>query len=154
MNTYEPGRICVATVRGVPNVRVFRYATRTYGFRWMELNTGIVHSDEQVTDIRPLVVMLENFGTRTDLSPLVNLLRDDYISPLDRATSRSMADQIEAAVKPPHIPEPDLGKHVTAGKPDGTRAEFVRVGSRHWSEIGNGSGWEWADLIDPEAVSA
>ena len=63
-----------------------------------------------------------------------------------------IANQIEAQTKPPRIPEPGLGSHVMAGKPDGTRAEFVRVGSRHWSEIGNGSGWEWDDLKDPTLV--
>jgi hypothetical protein len=143
----------------VPNVRVIRDDRKDAwlsgaiidGFQWHLERT-------QVADIRPLVVLDLSDGDSTPDSVLrcaataLDDRRSGYES--EARLIRGWADQIEQQTKPPRIPEPDLGKHVTAGKPDGTRAEFVRVGSRHWSEIGTGSGWDWSDLIDPEAVTS
>lgn len=62
MAEYEPGMVAVATVRGVPNVRVMRtddtLTTRPWwvsvapvgvGYRW--------HHDDVVRDIRPLTLL-------------------------------------------------------------------------------------------------
>jgi hypothetical protein len=152
MSTYEPAQVAVATVRGVEGVRIFRSQDD-----WISGDdvAGIFwHTESDVTDIRPLIALdLDDpaFTAAALRDTLPEKARDH--DRFDVEVLR-LARQIEAAVKPPRIPEPGLGKHVTAGKPDGTRAEFVRVGSRHWSEIGTGSGWDWSELKDPEAVSS
>jgi hypothetical protein len=157
MSTYEPGQVAVATVRGVPNVRVFHYEYD--GVRgWCsdeQVEGETDHAEYVVTDIRPLVVL--DFGTRTDLTSLVRLLRDDNNSPLDRATSRSIADQIEQQTKPPRIPEPGLWGVVEA--PDG--AQYVRIDTapenHSWQLLGEPSAVDeryvrWSDIADPKPI--
>lgn len=97
--TYEPGQVAVATIRGVPNVRIFRS-----GSGWQGPENWI--GDSRVTDIRPLVVLdLE------DPASHVQALRE--FAPADSWECLSwLADQIEAQTTPPFVPKFKLGAHV------------------------------------------
>lgn len=58
MSEYEPGTVAVATVRGVPNVRVFRYSEVSWVSSEPVKHTLVHHEVEgHVTDVRPLVVL-------------------------------------------------------------------------------------------------
>jgi hypothetical protein len=164
VSAYEPGTVAVATVRGVPNVRVFYRETYGEGdwayspdpARGLEYSCDSVHLGV-VTDIRPLVVL--------DLGPgsipaerAVKLLRTVTYPEAEFPRLRNwLADQIEAQTKPPRIPEPGLWGVVEAhpGARTGRPVEFVRDSMHEdaaWRSLADGSAWEWDDLIDPTLV--
>jgi hypothetical protein len=154
MSTYEPGQVAVATVRGVPKVRVIRDGHKDAwlsgaiidGFQWHLERT-------QVTDIRPLVVLdldehLSAGGF--DWPAIVGVLRAPGDS--GRYTREAIADQIEQQTKPPRIPEPGLWGVVEASVgPDG-RYKFVRFNDSSWMCTADSSTYPWAGLIDPVLV--
>lgn len=151
MSEYQPGIVAVATVRGVPNVRVFRlpegdwaHAAEVPGSDTNMFND--ISEAEQVTDVRPLVV----------LDPA-----DEHVAGFLRSAGASVyythdvVRQIEAQTKPPRIPEPGLWGVVEAtweaGDGKGLRC--------HW--IHNHYGWvsevhdltkKWDDLDRPTLV--
>jgi hypothetical protein len=136
MSTYEPGQVAVATVRGVPNVRVLRSGgdreafwiapTRTCGDRY--------HADSDVTDIRPLVVLdLDDFAWAA------KVLRHPMVKAL--GTRTRIAEQIEEQTKP-RIPEPGLWGVVSVERPDGL-TDYYTCGPGGWfSERGEHFNWE------------
>jgi hypothetical protein len=149
VSTYEPGTVAVATVRGVPNVRVFRYREGEK-LRWdsgERIDDGIVHPDHLVTDVRPLVVL--DLGSAVP-AVVVNVLR--------KACYNRLADQIEAQTKPPRIPEPGLWGVVEAHTAyDSTRRHFGRVpddynDDKQWIDSFDKHWRKWDDLIDPVLV--
>jgi hypothetical protein len=150
MSTYEPGTVAVATVRGVPNVRVIRYTSRA-GFRWLEASTGTVNIDEQVTDIRPLVVLDLN-ECEYGRDAIIAALRTN--DPASRYHQNDwLADQIEQQTKPPRIPEPGLWGVVEAGvKEHDQRLRWVRLGDNYRPDDRDEYDRLWCDLIDPTLV--
>ncbi len=104
MSGYEPGTVAVATVRGVKDVRVMRrdrgdelgdWASRAAVAAWL------AHDDCDVTDVRPLVV-LDNEFDRT----LVKHLRTAFAQNPALTTLDWLAHQIESQTRPPKPPEP------------------------------------------------
>lgn len=106
MSTYEPGTVAVATVRGVPNVRVIRRATG-----WasgVEIDgTRVFHPDRipAVTDVRPLVVLDlgDLAGIRATLQDAASLMVRGGIN---RRRLAELIDQIEQQTRPPKPAEP------------------------------------------------
>lgn len=157
MTTYEPGTVAVATVRGVPNVRVVRCGPEQ-PFWWTPQYVGDsdesdsqwrMHDDRHVTDVHPLVVL--------DLGPDADhkweWVRDILRNPAHSWTN-SVADQIEAQTKPPRIPEPGLWGVVEAvlrGDEKRARLHYVRTDFRTWTCVG-GARRSWSELIDPVLV--
>lgn len=92
MSDYPPGTVAVATVRGIRSVRVFRRTTS-----WV---TGTVvrgyldHSNSEVADVRPLVVL--DLGDSA--LEVVGRLRDLGLY--------GLATSIESQTRPPKPPEP------------------------------------------------
>ena len=158
MSTYEPGTVAVATVRGVPNVRVMRTtgkggaddcwltAEHVQGWRF--------HMASDVTDIRPLVVLDLDGVPFADR--LADTLRSIHMLGSSIPEFLSLADQIEAQTKPPRIPEPGWGAVVEAG----VRGSRVDNSRRHWLRTTDGKTWHdgrdtytaWDDLVDPTLV--
>lgn len=158
MSAYEPGTVAVATVRGVPNVRVMAgYGTAEPRLRWVTTDERLVDSENegwwfayQVTDVRPLVV-LDPEGIDTapqDTIPyLIRALRasdSDGYGP----TLRWLADQIEAQTRPPKPPEP-TGLGAVVEDIEGER--WVRLDSDMYPWFARGSrdfsAWEHIDAV-------
>lgn len=166
MTVYEPGTVAVATVRGVPNVRIFRSGCPSH-MGW-EFNhpdskgrTWAADGAYHITDIRPLVVL--------DLSDSPRGADNNYPMWLQQSADcdevntrpinyrpdflRWLADQIEAQTKPPRIPEP--GKYaVVEAMVDGmdARREFCRLESDAEGWSGAGAWFYWRDLLDPVLI--
>ena len=151
MSTFEPGTVAVATVRGMPNVRVFR----SEGF-WRtatEAGGNVTHWDYNggATDVRPLVV-LDPDDTET-LDRLVTLFQESW-SGCEGSRGIGLAGALRNLTKPPRIPEPGLWGVVEASF-NGYRAKFVRMvtgpSAQQWAD--DESRWaDWSDLIDPTLV--
>jgi hypothetical protein len=158
MSNHEPGTVAVATVRGVPNVRVFRGE----GF-WrtaVEVGGNVTHhdfNDGVADDIRPLIVLdLDGYDRERAVTYLRNLARESRDvfdkSPSPRGKLANLiADQIEQQTKPPRIPEPGLlgvvKAHIGAGGPwTLTRSEYG------WVCLDDGTLHDWDSLIDPVLV--
>ena len=138
MTAYEPGTVAVATVRGVPNVRIFGYHEGGGVFRWdsgERIADSIVHHDRHVTDVRPLVV-LDPEGEGFHVAEMAADLR--------KRGHVWLADQIEAQTKPPKPAEPGKYGAVIAG--DGR--EWIRYTDR---EI---SGRDWIRVSHPDEAAA
>ena len=57
MSDYPAGTVAVATVRGVPNMRVMAFCGGTGSYSWLSseyLDGGRAHSPSEVTDVRQL----------------------------------------------------------------------------------------------------
>lgn len=146
VSAWAPGSVAVATVRGVPDVRVFKLA----GGDWAHASVtfadddlaGIfndISGDDLVTDVRPLVVLdLDGW----DVGQLIEALSAPICATIG---SRFVADQIEAQTRPPKPPEPQgLGAVVE----DSDGQLWVRAGDdggpNPWCE---GIDWEPWDRI-------
>lgn len=149
-NNYPDGTIAIATVRGVPNVRVMRIVDGV----WV---SGVVcegrchHASDTVEDVRPLVVLDLEDGEAT-LEALRGLRASARGDAWHRLTE--VADQIEAQA--PHISEPGWGEKVTAHTEGGPRGVWLRGIAKgrsgfHWTN-GHGVWCAWSELIDPEPV--
>lgn len=116
----EPGTVAVATVRGVPNVRVFCYRVRSGECQWdsaERVHGSISHGDADVTDVRPLVVLDLDASERAALRKRA-LESFDFHCVTVRA--------IEQQTKPPKPAEPTgLGA-------------VVEDDGRKWVHFGNG----------------
>ena len=152
--TYEPGTVAVATVRGVPNVRVFRLPKvhDFHVYRWQSavpIGESVSWKDEDVTDVRPLVAL-----DLDDPSEHAAVLRE--FAPADSLACLSwLADQIEAQTKPSRIPEPGLWGVVEAKYGDTPVRTFVRERDG-WSSLTNpgraGVMCDWDRLVDPVLI--
>jgi hypothetical protein len=158
MSTYEPGTVAVATVRGVPNVRIWR----TPFSNWVSERAILqetAHVDRVVTDIRPLVVLdLDGYDGERAVTYLRNLAResrdvfDESPSPRGKLANL-IADQIEQQKKPPRIPEPGLWGVVEAGvKEHDQRLRWVRLGDNYRPDDRGEYDRLWCDLIDPTLI--
>ena len=131
MSEYKPGTVAVATVRGVPNVRI----VRGDGHWAIAANTDDFimdrHSDGLVADVRPLVVLdLDEFD-RAEAAECVRGHRADDCRVVER-----IADQIEAQTRPPKPPEPQgLGAVVE----DAEGERWVRLDSDMYPWFAQGS---------------
>jgi len=165
VSTYEPGAVAVATVCGVPNVRVMRGAD-SHGPKPLEwcasraVNGNWWFIDEEVTDVRPLVVL-----DLDDPEFTVAALRDtlpECARDHDRLNVEvlRLARQIEAQTKPPRIPEPGLWgvvedcrgqQYVRIDTAEGVSDAWRWQGLGHESHRGNEYA-RWADIENPTLV--
>ena len=104
MSTYEPGTVAVATVRGVPNVRLMSVGA---GGEWLSGENAAgwhEHGRRDVTDVRPLVVLDITDPRRViaDLTAAIEATGNGTVS----RNLRVLRDQIEAQTKPPKPAEP------------------------------------------------
>jgi hypothetical protein len=164
MTDYPAGTVAVATVRGVPNVRIFRSQGD-----WISGDTveGAFWADDRdVTDISPLVMLdIADMRGKMVAAPSVNEL-PTWLRTLADANShgkdalgsqaaRLLADQIEAQTRPPRIPQPGLWGVVEAGCDGLGRRTWLHVNENpagnDWAST---DGWHrvWADLEDPALV--
>jgi hypothetical protein len=100
------------------------------------------------TTIRPLVVL--DLDGLVEPQVLANFIRVTGLCG-SKAVGERLADQIEAAVKPPRIPEPGLygvvSAHIGEGGPWAlTRSEYG------WVCLDDGTVHDWDSLIDPTLV--
>jgi hypothetical protein len=156
-NDYKPGTVAKATVRGVPDVTVFRFADGDWAldreiepadFDWIFKD---IASDTEVTDVRPLVVLDLDGLVRPDT--LVNWFRHNPLCG-SIAVAQSVADQIEAQTRPPRIPEPGKYAIVRARATVLAECEWVNEG-RYWTSLGGDPRPHttvWANLKDPVLV--
>lgn len=132
MTEYEPETVAVATVRGVPNVRVMRvhHPDLSLGV-WVSAPAihGIhrFHPDKYVTNIRPLIVLDPEVcgGGPYFLGNIITELRGAA-----SVARHKLADMIEQQTKPPKPAEPTgLGAVVE----DAEGRKWVRdVNDRWW----------------------
>ena len=144
MSTYERGTVAVATVRGVPNVRIAFADADDTRYQWFVISGDAADwvPNDAITDINPLVVIHNG-----DWPSLIRLLRESGFD--------SLPDQIEAQTKPPRIPEPGLWGVVEAGCDGLGRRTWLHVNENpagnDWAST---DGWHrvWADLENPTLV--
>ena len=155
MSTYEPGTVAVATVRGVKGLRVVRIATAHVATAWLtpcETPDGYRwHSDFDVTDVRPLVVLdlAHPALTAAVLRQVGEYIRKQHKTSVeDDQIADFIADQIEAQTKPPRIPEPGLWGVVEAD----TGEKFLRADGGIWRSVDTGVGRMWEDVDNPTLV--
>lgn len=149
MSTYEPGTVAVATVRGVPNVRIFRYSEASWVSSEPVMHTR-VHHVEHVTDVRPLVVL--DFDA-AELSPTVAVREIREVLARDSLGWPKIADQIEQQTRPPKPAEPGKYGAVIAG--DGRewfRYTTSEMHGRDWCRPGTSGGTEYATWDDLDVV--
>jgi hypothetical protein len=152
MSTYEPGQVAVATVRGVPNVRVWRKSHD--GIAWLSavaVGGSILHSNEDVTDIRPLVV-LDHSHILDAVNGLDTALYDfDWFSDDERSAVSELRDLIEQQTKPPRIPEPGLWGVVEAAHALVPTRRWVHHEEDRWV-ADEGTVTYWVELRDPTLI--
>lgn len=165
---YEPGTVAVATVRGVPNVRVIRDDRKDAWLSGATIDGFQFHVRTQVTDVRPLVVLDvgdSEFAAKMMIETLCiaqarisGSIVDLHRKRSDIARLQALIDQIEAQTKPPRIPEPPaFGAEVTAGQKGApVPRRWIRaysnpaIGSHPWTDGNHLARWD--DLIDPVLV--
>lgn len=147
---YEPGTVAVATVRGVPNVRVMHLADAAgaglaVGTKWIS-QSGVecyyAHREDQVTDVRPLVVLDPDDRQQAERFARGYIAVHQYSKTPWGEREQESRDTIISAVQgafrsltaPPKPPEPTGLGAVVRGR-DGR--EFVRVCSRHPGDDGH-----------------
>lgn len=155
MSEFKPGTVAVATVRGVPNIRVFRSVGALSTCVW-SVAEGIPHTrltEDSVTDVRPLVVLdLDDpylYGCSAvvkDPAKIVAALRDT-----NSVAAHGIARQIEAQTTPPRIPEPSMYGVVSSEDDCGLTTYFWHSPHGGWHGE-SGSVFEWADLPNPVLV--
>ena len=157
MTEYAEGTVAVATVRGVPGVRVFRTASSTDDsfsvWRHAEVKGRWLTHPGEVADVRPLVVLDLKAANPHGVPSIVleNLLstlrNSEYLG------CEGVADQIEAQTKPPRIPEPGKYGVVKARTASLNRLvqDWVSEG-KLWRGLDTGTAVDWADLLDPVLV--
>jgi hypothetical protein len=153
MTTYEPGTVAVATVSGVPNIRVMRLTSLWYSA--IEVFGDRAHVLEDVTDVRRLVALdLDDFHAPT----IVGMLREAAADRHDNVCLHAIADQIEAQTKPPKPPKPPkpaepIGLGAVVEDSDGVR--WVRLTddgdvNKHWRRADMGAvlrHWQIVDAV-------
>lgn len=167
MSTYEPGTVAVATVRGVPNVRVFRIRDHHEIVRWVtadNLNGWLGHHDSDVTDVRPLVVLDLDSNVNAErvwlfIEEIKGWIRSGAVENQTGGTAEldAITDAIRAALPPPRIPEPGWGEqviaHIAGFEANRERWVAVKDGPCQWWHSESGRRYAWSDLVDPERAS-
>ena len=148
MSTYEPGTVAVATVRGVPNVRVFHWDRSVS--KWLSatpVDGTCIHSIGHVTDVRPLVVL--------DLEDSAEAVRHLRAVAGSWDVVEDIADQIEAQTQSPRIPEPTgFAPIVEAGVDQhDQRLRWVQNHRGYWvCEDRDEYDRLWSELVNPVLV--
>lgn len=148
MSTYEPGTVAVATVRGVPNVRVIRRATG-----WasgVEIDgTRVFHPDgfAAVTDIRPLVVL--DPEDHKQVAQLLNRLQDMSYSAHACGAFSCLAEALRSLTRPPKPAEP---KGLGAVVEDAKGGRWTNTGQDMPNRWACATDFEWGDYADIDAV--
>ncbi len=147
MSGYQPGDVCIATVRGVKDMRVLRRID--HWVTGVRVGAEYVHLGCDVTDIRRLIVLdLDAVVLRNGNSDVVTDLRD----PESMYAARYISNEIKAQTKPPRIPEPGQWGVVEASTPTvSRRRRFVRDDSL-WRSTASGGGYDWDELAHPVLV--
>lgn len=127
MTTYEPGMVAVATVRGVPNVRVMRSTAC-----WLHpaMNGHIATGDTLVTDVRPLVVLdlaFAPYGPEVTIHTLKEGCKER-----GSLTAQWVAKEIEAQIRPLKPAEPTGLGAVVEDVHGGRWVRCARNGSAPW----------------------
>ena len=126
MTAYEPGTVAVATVRGVPNVRVMRTDNHAAtGAEWFSgdlIDDYRYHNARHLTNVHPLVVI--DPDTVPDLRGYLPEMSGDYDGDDHRLVA--VIDQIEAQTRPPKPAEP-TGLGAVVEDAEGRR--FIRYGA-------------------------
>lgn len=154
MNAYKPGTVAVATVRGVPNVRVMRRELSDSPYEWQSARSiaaMFAHHDREVTDVRPLVVL-----DLDDPAKYVRALHATFPEASadwddDDARNLKIADQIEAQTRPPKPAEP-TGLGAVVEDAEGGHWVYLaktRASTRCWRKYGVD---RWAGYEDINAV--
>ena len=165
MTDYKPGTVAVATVRGIEGTRIFRTGWPARG-KWIVAETSLPKTlwldPSDVTDVRPLVVLdPENPSLRYFVQSWKSVApQEESGTETTVRAARYIADQIEAQIKPPRIPEPGWSEKVLAHTlDDPTPREYVRFtisrnqfSTRQWYGHGGSQAQRWDDLIDPVLV--
>jgi len=151
MSDWQPGDVCIATVRGVKGVRVFRRTD--HWVTGIRVGAECVHHNTYVTNIRRLIVLdLDAVPLSHDTPDVVSGLRD----PKSMSTAKSIAKEIEAQTKPPRIPEPGqwgvVGARYTTYNDGDVFYEWVKVGPHNWMSKSFPTVTTWDDLVDPVLV--
>ena len=95
---YEPGTVAVATVRGVPNVRVMRTDTA-----WVSQDC-YHYKTADLADVRPLVVL--DPEDHKQVAQLLNKLQDMSYSAHACGAFSCLAEALRSLARPPKPPEP------------------------------------------------
>lgn len=109
---YAPGTVAVATVRGVPNVRVFRNVGGWWSVGTSNPKSETSAFDSYVTNVRPLVVLESDLGgnwTTKGLREGARRCRDaasEFGVANVAVLLHRLADEIEQQPRPPKPPEP------------------------------------------------
>jgi len=144
MSTYEPGTVAVATVRGVPNVRIWR----TPFSNWVSerrVGDDTAHVDHRVTDVRPLVVL--DPDDMDTLDRLVTLFHESW-SGCEGSRGIGLAGALRNLEKPPRIPEPGLWGVVS----DSSGNFWVCNEPGRFTRTHDGVNWPWVDIDSPILV--
>jgi hypothetical protein len=158
---HEPGTVATATVHGIEDVRIFRAsasAKNDTGF-WVANRPSplTVPKDEEVTDVRPLVVL--DPEDRSSAARLLQAYGDQYTTwtpDLDGPNVDRLQDALRSLTKPPRIPEPGLWGVVEAQTAK-RRESLAYVRTPHgWTRVGGNLGdicdFAWESLIDPTLI--
>ena len=159
MSDYKPGQVAVATVRGVPNVRVMRSATGWWSEGYVK-DFGY-HGIGLVTDVRPLVVLDPSaLRGKMTAAPSAEELPHWFRQAanankhgdmtLGSQALRLIADQIEAQTRPA-IEEPGLWGVVATGYDDGSSVDYWTHGPGGWFNE-RGDLVEWGSIKSPTLI--
>ena len=153
MSTYAPGTVAMIRDNSTPDGSEWRAVKDDKGWFGTDPGMGWV-SDADVTDVRPLVVL--ELDAYANPAELLRLIANEDVVNAKRSLLLNIADQIEAQVKPPHIPEPtEPLSEVQASTQGCERRRFVRgfaatSGRVRW--VDGVAGYGWDELIDPTLV--
>jgi hypothetical protein len=144
---YPAGTVAMVTALNRPTP----YRAFFDGQTWREFGADAFCVDVP-TDVRPLVVLDLADPVRT-----VEALRLAASQATNcRLDVRGIADQIEAQVKPPRIPEPGWGEKVIAHVKgfETMRQRWVATKNGRTQEWHSETGhkYHWSDLVDPVLV--
>jgi len=150
---WAPGTVAVATVQGVPNVRVFKLSEDEWA-HVVSLGAGIfpeISGDPLVTDVRPLVVLDpedrdQMVALHETLSGAVGLTWHGWPELLRAVLTR----YAEAQTKPPKPPEPRGRFAVVRDQNDSL---WVRLNQTHWySEVSPNNNQTYGEIDAVEVV--
>jgi hypothetical protein len=145
MSALEPGRLYMAKVEGAPERLLF---VETGG--WADDMDGIARNPDCITDARPLIVL--DLAYPGDAVNALKMAARDGTNGDARTIYRTIADQIEAQLKPARIPEPGLWGVVWASLPDDpTVSSWVHIRAHRWYTEQHGVA-AWPLLVDPTLI--
>ena len=109
MSDWKPGTVAKATVRGVPDVTVFRRDVSEGFCDWAHDSVAVGYTcshDPDVTNVRPLVVLDIDNLRACEAEAASPALAAKRLRATNSVVAHAIADQIEAQTKPPKPAEP------------------------------------------------